>query len=329
MAKACRYITTVCTDPYENLALEEFLLTSLQPGEVILYLWQNHHTVVIGRNQNAWREVRVPALQASGGHLVRRLSGGGAVYHDLGNLNFTFLAGEADYDVSRQTEVILRAVRSFGIPAERTGRNDITAQGRKFSGNAFYKTGGNAYHHGTLLVKVDMDSLSRYLNVPAQKLSSKGVDSVRARVVNLSDLEADVTIPGLAKALISAFGEVYGLTPQELPSSRLDAARIAELRQKFASWDWIYGRPIPFTWEGEARFPWGGMELKLNVRDGCVAECAAYSDAMEGDLVSRLPGLLTGRPFSGPALAQAIAPLEKESEALYQDLKNFLLSQNF
>ena len=329
MIHRCRYVVTECTAPYDNLALEEHLLETVQPGEVILYLWQNRNTVVIGRNQNAWKEVRVPDLEKDGGHLVRRLSGGGAVYHDLGNLNFTFLASQADYDTARQTEVILQAVRSFFIPAERTGRNDITVDGRKFSGNAFYKSGANAYHHGTLLLHVDMDNLARYLNVPQQKLASKGVSSVRARVVNLKELCPDITIPALKDALISALGNVYGASPQELPASRIDGGKVAAGKAKFSAWDWIYGRPIPFTWEGEERFSWGNIQLQLSVESGRVKECAAYSDALDEGLIRSLPGLIAGRPLNGAALAEAIAPICAQSEEIGRDLQAFLTSQNF
>jgi lipoate-protein ligase A len=317
------------TVPYENLALEEHLMETVRPGEIILYLWQNRHTVVIGRNQNAWKEVRVPELEKDGGHLVRRLSGGGAVYHDLGNLNFTFLVSQADYDVARQTEVILQAVRSFGILAERTGRNDITVDGRKFSGNAFYKSGGNAYHHGTLLVHVDMENMSSYLNVPKQKLESKGVSSVRARVVNLQELCPELTIPALRNALIFALGKVYGAAPEELPSSRIDWEKTAAGKAKFSAWDWLYGRPIPFTWEGEARYAWGNIQLQFAVEEGRVKECAVYSDALDEELIRSFPGLIEGCPLNGAVLSRAVEPIRARSEEICRDLQNFLTSQNF
>ena len=163
MLKQLYYIETDSVDPYYNLALEEELLHWLPESSAILYLWQNAHTVVIGKNQNAWKECRTEQLAADGGHLVRRPSGGGAVYHDLGNLNFTFLAPLGDYDVHKQLSVILEACRSFGIPAEISGRNDLLADGRKFSGNAFLETNGRGSHHGTLLVDVDMTKMPRYL----------------------------------------------------------------------------------------------------------------------------------------------------------------------
>lgn len=329
MIHHCRYVITDQTDPYQNLALEEHLLHIVQPGEIILYLWQNKHTVVIGRNQNAWKEVRVPDLEKDQGHLVRRLSGGGAVYHDLGNLNFTFLVSQADYDIARQTEVILSAVRSFGIPAERTGRNDITVDGRKFSGNAFYKTNGNAYHHGTLLVNVDMANLARYLNVPQQKLDSKGVSSVRARVVNLKELCPSLTIDMLRQALFQALGQVYGIAPQELPAARIDMEAVKAGMENFFSWDWLYGRSIPFTWEGEARYPWGGIQLQFSIESGRVKECAVYSDALDESLIQTLPNLLSGCALNAQALAQAIEPIKAQSEEIGRDLQSFLTSQNF
>ena len=161
MITKTRFIESKQVVPYANLALENHLLESVAEETCILYLWQNQRTVVIGRNQNAWRECRTTELAADGGYLARRLSGGGAVFHDLGNLNFTFLLPTKDFDVSRQLEVILQAMRHLGLAAERSGRNDVTIEGRKFSGNAFYDSRGHSYHHGTLLVDVDMDALSR------------------------------------------------------------------------------------------------------------------------------------------------------------------------
>ena len=144
---------------------EQYLLENVQQETCILYLWQNRRTVVIGRNQNALRECRTTQLEADGGFLARRLSGGGAVFHDLGNLNFTFLVNKEDYDLQRQLSVIVEACRAMGIPAECSGRNDVLSEGRKFSGNAFYEHRGKSYHHGTLLVDVDMENMLSLIHI--------------------------------------------------------------------------------------------------------------------------------------------------------------------
>ena len=250
MVKELAMLKTENTDPRHNLALERYLTMHPKEGECILYLWQNRKTVVIGRNQNAWKECRADALTRDGGFLVRRLSGGGAVFHDLGNLNFTFCVRKENYDLARQLEVILRAVRKFGIQAEKTGRNDITVDGRKFSGNAFFESGDFCYHHGTIMVRVDTDRMTQYLNVPEDKLRSKGVASVRARVVNLSELCPEITVPLLSEKLRESFGEVYGLPVRTMSEEQLDGREIGEWAERFSSWDWIFGRRIPFT-QGE------------------------------------------------------------------------------
>lgn len=301
-------------DPYYNLAVEQHLLETVGEGTCILYLWQNENTVVIGRNQNAWKECRTSLLEEEGGHLARRLSGGGAVFHDLGNLNFTFLVSQADYDLDRQLSVIQTAVRSFGIPAEKSGRNDVLAEGRKFSGNAFYKNGTQAYHHGTLLVDVDMQRMGRYLNPSKAKLQSKGVDSVRSRVVNLRQLNSEITIPKLKTALAEAFSSVYGLSPGQLSPDSLDKDAIEAIRQRNQSWEWLYGQKIPFTFECEGQFAWGGVYLALQVENGIVCRAKVYSDAMDWSLAPKLEQALQNCRFSRQELTERIALAGTETE---------------
>ena len=203
------YITG-CTEPYRNLAVERYLLEHTPAGSVTLYLWQNKNTVVIGRNQNPWAECNMTQLRRDGGHLVRRLSGGGAVYHDSGNLNFTFLTDARTYNLARQLEVIIGALKSLGINAEKSGRNDILVDGRKVSGNAFYTSGGKKYHHGTLLIDVKTDEMAKYLTVSPLKLQAKGVSSVKSRVLNLKEVCPSLTVPVLQNALVRSFAEIYG-----------------------------------------------------------------------------------------------------------------------
>ena len=302
--------TLLCTTenliPYRNLALEEYLMDTVPEGTCILYLWQNRNTVVIGRNQNCWKECRVKELEADGGHLVRRLSGGGAVYHDLGNLNFTFLVRREDYDVSRQLEVILRAVSACGIKAEKSGRNDITVDGRKFSGNAFYFSGASAYHHGTILIGVDKEKAAQYLNVSADKIRSKGVDSVKSRIANLTEFCPGLTVERMKAELSRAFGQVYGAEPEPVAPEAIDWNRIETLRQKFADPDWIYGRSMPFSAEFSRRFEWGGVGIGLDVKDGVIAGAQVDSDAMDEEFIRRIAPCLTGCAFSAEAAAQRL-----------------------
>lgn len=190
-------------NPWHNLAVEELLFETLDRDEIVFYLWQNQNTVVIGRHQNAWQECRVKLLEDEGGRLARRSTGGGAVFHDLGNLNFTFVVSREHYDVHRQLEVIRRAVATFGIDTAFTGRNDlvVTSNGAKFSGNAFKFSGNVGLHHGTVLVDADMTKLGRYLVPGSEKLKAKGIESVRSRVCNLAELNPSVTITALIDAM--------------------------------------------------------------------------------------------------------------------------------
>ncbi len=312
------YTISTSHDPYRNLAYEEALLESTALANTcVLYLWQNAKTVVIGRNQNALAECDIGALERDGGRLARRLSGGGAVYHDLGNVNFTFVYDKKDEDIGRQTAVIARAARLFGLSPERTGRNDILLDGRKFSGNAFYTRGERAYHHGTLMLAVDTDALSRYLIVSPEKLQSKGIASTRSRVVNLSELSPGITTDAMQNALLRAFGAEYRQPVTALPLDKTPTVSETNVR-RYASYDWLYGRAISYTWQTEKRFPWGGVQICLQCDRGRIQDCRVYSDALCQDIILALPGLLRGRRFIASDMIEALEPL-KQTE-VYDDL---------
>ncbi|MBQ9458828.1 MAG: lipoate--protein ligase [Oscillospiraceae bacterium] len=312
-------------DPYRNLAVEQHLLETTPEGCCTLYLWQNENTVVIGRNQNAWQECRTTLLEQENGRLARRLSGGGAVFHDLGNLNFTFLLSTADYDLERQLEVVRRACRTLGVRVEKSGRNDLLAEGRKFSGNAFYHHEGRSYHHGTLLVDVDMDKLGRYLNPSKAKLRAKGVESARARVVNLRELSPGLSVEALRRAMCQAFGETYGLCVEPLGDDALNADAVETLRRRNESWGWNYGQRLPFDFSCEERFDWGVVRLELAVEYGAVRRAAVYSDAMDWTLAPRLSALLEGCRFT---LRELTERLEKSGDACAPDVCAMLARQN-
>lgn len=324
--KICHFLGE-SVDPYENLAIEQYLMETVGEEECILYLWQNRQTVVIGRNQNAWGECRTTELNRDGGHLARRLSGGGAVYHDMGNLNFTFLVSKKNYDLQKQLQVIVTACRNLGLDAQITGRNDVAIDGRKFSGNAFFDSKGQAYHHGTLLVDVDMTLLSQYLMPSKAKLQSKGVDSVRSRVVNLKELCPTLTIQRMKEEMLKSFQEVYGMDSAELFAANFDRDYVNRLRERNASWDWNYGKSLPASFVCEDRFPWGGIQLQLQVEKGCVAAAEVYSDAMEWNIASSLRQALQGCTFRQQDLQTAIWACDLP-ENIRQDLCQLIETQN-
>ena len=301
-------------DPYTNLATETWLSGNTPSGCCTLYLWRNDNTVVIGRNQNPWAECRCELLEREGGHLARRQSGGGAVYHDSGNLNFTFLCDEEDMDIARNMRVIAAACRLAGIDVTVSGRNDILAGGRKFSGNAFYHAGGRAYHHGTLLIRTDTERMRRYLTPSKAKLEAKGVKSVRGRVINLVELAPDLTGDRMTDYMLTAAEEVFGMPPT--PFGTVDADAIAHLAAKYGSWEYLYGAQPPFTAACEGQFAWGHAELRLLVARGVLEDVQMYTDALDWTLPEQVRNALVGCRFHEAGMCEAFfAALPRELAA--------------
>lgn len=273
-------------DPYVNLATEKCLLDANRADSIILYLWQNDNTVVIGKGQNPWAECRCQELEENGGKLARRISGGGAVYHDLGNLNFTFIMSHEDYDIERQHAVIARACEMAGIKCEVSGRNDLLVDGRKFSGSAFYHTKWKSFHHGTILVDTNKDKMKEYLTPPAAKLESKGVKSVKSRVVNLKEINPELTISNMKKYMIAAFEEVYGMKAGYFP--RPEANAIKALATEYSSWKYRYGIPYPFSVSFNGHFEWGNIQTQFYVRDGIIDTVQSYHDSLDYELSHKI-----------------------------------------
>ena len=296
-----QFIVSNQTNPYLNIAVENYLLSLPETEVVTLYLWKNRRTVVIGQNQNPFSECNVEALEADGGYLMRRRTGGGAVYHDDGNINFSFVVPKALYDQTRQFRVIQRAVADFGIVAELSGRNDILTDGRKFSGNAFSKGKYQDLHHGTILIKGNMEDLQRYLKPKPAKLQKHGVASVRSRVVNLSELNPEITSDSIVPHLRKAFETEYsGCSEYSEYSEIIKKPEVRALYEEFASDEWRYGKWRTFTAQRSAQFDWGGVDLAVNIEDNIIRDVQIASDALDLAALDEARRLLVGANTTTP-----------------------------
>jgi len=298
-------------DGWMNLAQDEYLLDALPEDAIALFLYVNDNAVIIGRNQNPWPQCNLSQMQKDGVQLVRRISGGGAVYHDKGNLNFSFICSKQHADVQKQTDIVLRALHTLGIRAEQNGRNDLTVNDKKISGTASAARRNNRLFHGTLLVDTDFAAMEKCLNVSAAKLRAKGVQSVRARVGNLSEFIPEITVDQLAEALRHSFDTTIG-KPQaidELFRAEKAQTEIAALYQRHKSWRWRLGEAPKFDYKLEDRFSFGMMELCLTVTGGQVEQAVVYTDALDTQLPDRIEKALLGLPFDLTVLAQALRTL--------------------
>lgn len=282
-------------NPYLNLAVESNLLDNFLPNTVSLFLWKNKQTVVIGTNQNPYSECDTESLLNEGGFLARRRTGGGAVYHDLGNLNFSFVADKNIYDVKKQMQVIQKALLDFNLETEVSGRNDITYQGRKFSGNAFAKTKNQGLHHGTILIKTDSERLQKYLKVKPAKLHKHGVKSVASRVINLSEV-AEITSENIIPHLIKAFEEVYQGTASIINFDDLCDEKAIRLSQHISSNDYLFGKWKEFHTKKSATFDWGSIDLDIDIdeENGIIKDINIASDSLEPKSIEAAIELLKG-----------------------------------
>lgn len=282
-------------NPYLNLAVESNLLDNFLPNTISLFLWKNRQTVVIGTNQNPYSECDTESLLNEGGFLARRRTGGGAVYHDLGNLNFSFVADKNIYDVKRQMQVIQKALLNFNLETEVSGRNDITYQGRKFSGNAFAKTKNQGLHHGTILIKTDSERLQKYLKVKPAKLHKHGVKSVSSRVINLSEV-ADITSENIIPHLIKAFEEVYQGSASIINFDELCDEKAIRLSQHIGSDEYLFGKWKEFNTKKSATFDWGSIDLDIDIdeENGIIKDINIASDSLEPKSIEAAIELLKG-----------------------------------
>ncbi len=304
-----KYIVNNSTDPYFNIALEEYCLMNVDPGEDYFLLWQNQPAIIIGKNQNTLEEINRKFVEERDIKVVRRISGGGAVYHDLGNLNFTFISKvdkNRPTDFSKFAKPVIKTLKELGVDAMLLGRNDIIANDRKISGNAQRLYRNRYLQHGTLLFDVNLDDLVESLNVSTDKIQSKGIKSIRSRVGNIRDmLKRDMAISEFREQVQRQLSGNY--SSDEILLGEEEIRQIREsAKNKFSSWEWTYGQSPAFNYRYDKRFPGGKVGVLIQVKDGLIKECKFYGDFLSLlDTEDFAAGLL-GLRYKRDVLAEAL-----------------------
>ncbi|MFF2446247.1 lipoate--protein ligase [Neobacillus sp. NPDC058068] len=302
------------TDPRINLAIEEYALKNLDINETYLLFYINEPSIIIGKNQNTIEEINTEYVESNGIHVVRRLSGGGAVYHDLGNLNFSFITkddGESFHNFRKFTEPVIAALNKLGVNAELSGRNDIEVEGRKISGNAQFSTKGRMFSHGTLMLNSEIENVVSALRVKKDKIESKGIKSVRSRVANISEfitekIEMDEFRSLLLKYIFDGQEEIpeYVLTEE-------DWEQIHQLsKERYRNWEWNYGKSPNFNLQHSHRFPVGSIDVRLEVNKGILENCKIYGDFFGVGDVREIENCLKDIRYEKSEIEKALAAID-------------------
>jgi lipoate-protein ligase A len=333
--KPLRLLLSDSFDPWFNLAVEECIFRQMTTQRV-LFLWRNAETVVIGQAQNPWKECNTRRMEQDGIRLARRSSGGGAVFHDLGNTCFTFMAGKPEYDKSVSTAIILNALTSLGINASASGRNDLVANTvdgeRKISGSAYKETQDRGFHHGTLLLNADLSRLADYLNPDPKKLQAKGITSVRSRVANLCELIPGIDHPQICDAIITSFFDWYGLRvePEIIsPDVFPDLPGFAEQFTKQSSWEWNFGKAPAFSHLLNERFVWGGVDIHFDILKGRISRTQLFTDSLNPLPLNALAAQLVDtlyRPSEIATVCLNIIAQYPQQRAELSELRDWLVS---
>nr|MDH3155125.1 lipoate--protein ligase LplJ [Bacillus licheniformis] len=298
------------TDPRINLAIEEYCLKHLDPEETYLLFYINQPSIIIGKNQNTIEEINTKYVDENGIIVVRRLSGGGAVYHDLGNLNFSFITkddGNSFHNFKKFTEPVVAALKRLGVDAELSGRNDLMANGRKISGNAQFSTKGRMFSHGTLLFDSEIEHVVSALKVKKDKIESKGIKSIRSRVANISEfLDQKMTTVEFRSMLLRYIFDTEGEIP-EYKLTEKDWKIINQIsKERYQNWDWNYGKSPKFNLRHSKRFQAGSVDIRLEVQKGVIRECKIFGDFFGVGDVSDIEEKLTGVQYERKAIEEAL-----------------------
>lgn len=301
-------------DPMINLAIEEYCLKYLDPEETYLLFYINQPSIIIGKNQNTIEEINTKYVEDNGIKVVRRLSGGGAVYHDKGNLNFSFITkddGDSFHNFKKFTEPVIKALEKLGVKAELSGRNDIMADGRKISGNAQFATRGRIFSHGTLLFDSEIEHVVSALNVKKEKIESKGIKSIRSRVANINELmDQKMTTEEFRKILLSYIFDTNGDVPQYRLTEK-DWEKIHEIsRDRYQKWEWNYGRSPKFNLQHSKRFPAGSIDLRLEVKKGMIQDCKIFGDFFGVGDIADIEKRLIGQQYDRKTISDVLEDMD-------------------
>jgi lipoate-protein ligase A len=317
-----RCIVHTSTDPYFNIATDEFIFKHIE--EDCFMLWQNDNAIIVGKHQNALAEINVDYVREKGIHVVRRLSGGGAVYHDMGNLNFSFTHSGSDagqmVDFRKYTAPIIEVLQQLGVDARFEGRNDLMIDGRKFSGNAEHVIGTKVLHHGTLLFASEMRDISGALKVNPLKYQDKAVKSIPKRVTNIKDhLKEPITLNEFRDRIFNYVLETFP-GAYLYAFSEADLAKIQEIRDsKYATWEWNFGYSPQYDFQQAVRTPGGTLEIHMNVRDGLIQEVRFLGDFFNVAPIEPLQEGLVGCPHEESALKAKLNALDPRR--YFKDIK--------
>lgn len=321
-------------DPYINLAIEELLYNSYEENSLVLFLWQNNNSVVVGQNQSVYSQCNMDIIKANKINVVRRKSGGGAVYHDLGNLNYTFISNYHDSVISDNVNIIISSLNMLGINAVPTGRNDIMVSDKKISGNAFYRDDHKICHHGTILVDSDLSMMYDVLNVETDKWKDKGIDSARGRTINLKEINPDISVDKIKKCLYDILSVSYSVI--ETYHSFFDLIKnvddINKIAMLYSSKSWIFEKKFNESLELRRKYSWGSLQIKLIIDNNSISDCLMFSDALETEIIQSINNVLKGIQFCSLSIKNAFnilyaTRMTEAEKSIASDIELLLISK--